>query len=179
MAALRWYRGQVADPPSLPRLRWYRGEVAGAVPAPTKLRWYRGDVAGAQAVLIGSIPNQSGIEPESTVTITAALYAGIGTPDSWTWRVVSGPATTIYGTGATVDITAPSHINGATVTIGVRATKDGITSPETTFTLGVLPQTEWWWTGTAWIPDVTSWIPATEPPTGYGAGPYGSGPYGS
>lgn len=139
-----------------PRLRVLRITAAGTIPSHPRARIVQVTAAGPVQVTVTPPPNLTGIEPGTVHTVTAALTSGLAA-DSWAWRVVSGPATTIYGSGPTVDITTPSHIDGATVTIGVRATKDGITSPETTFTLAALPWTEWWWTGSGWTPKTENW----------------------
>jgi hypothetical protein len=135
--------------------RWY--EAGGQnTPAAAHARWYEAGGTGSPAVIVNALPDLANVEPESTITVTATLVGG-GTADTWTWRRVSGPTIGIIGTGATVTFTAPSDINGATVVVGVTATIDATTSPERTFTVNVLAQTEWWWTGTGWIPQVETW----------------------
>ena len=99
--------------------------------------------------------DQLNAEPLSTVTLTAGVVGGGAA--TYTWRLVSGPAVTIVGTGATVTIAAPALVDGATYLIGVTATVAGSTSPEVTCTVVVLPHNEWWWTGTALAPAVESW----------------------
>jgi hypothetical protein len=157
MAALRWIRSEASNPPSPMKLRWVRSEASGAAAASPKLRWIRSEAGGALAVIVAPITSQSGLEPETVVTISASLVGG-GTADSWTWRPVSGASVGINGTGATVTVAAPSDINGASTVIGVRATKDGITSPEATMVVQVLPQTEWLWAGSSWLPNVVVWL---------------------
>jgi hypothetical protein len=120
------------------------------------VRWGRTLVSGTAAVVVNPIPDQTNLEPESTVTITASLLGG-GTADSWVWRVVSGPAVTIVGTGPSVTIAAPSDMSGASVVIGVKATVGVLQSAEVTTTITSLPQTDWWWSGTDWLPRTTQW----------------------
>lgn len=153
-------------------IRWYRASSEGAASTST-IRWYRASSEGNTAVVIAPIATRSNLEPETVVVIPATLQAG--TADLWTWRRVSGPAVSIATNGPTATVTAPSDINGATLVLGVTATVNGVAgdnyvdgfsdsygasntvSPEVTATLNVLPQTEWWWTGTAWVPRIEVW----------------------
>lgn len=154
MPRLRVVRATGSSPTAL-KLRVTRVTGSGPVPVAQQLRVTRVTGSGALAIVVNPLPNWTGVEPESDLTITASLLGGL-VADSWTWRIVTGTAA-INGTGDTVIITAPSHINGTTITVGVTGTKDAVTSAEVTFTVAVLPQTEWWWTGTAWIPHIEAW----------------------
>lgn len=136
------------------KIRWGRTTLAD--PSGSRVRWGRTLVSGTAAVVVNPIPDQTNLEPESTVTITASLLGG-GTADSWVWRVVSGPAVTIVGTGPSVTIAAPSDMSGASVVIGVKATVGVLQSAEVTTTITSLPQTDWWWSGTDWLPRTTQW----------------------
>lgn len=189
MTTVRWGRAAIDAPSQSPRIQWGLATLEGTASQRPRLRWGGAAVDGVAAVVVAPIPNRSNVEPESTLTITAALQDG-GTADSWTWRPVSGPAVGITGTGPTVQLVAPSHIDGTTVVLGVQAAVGSTKSSEVTITLNVLPQTEWWWIGSGWIPRTETWtdpgappveIPTTpvvtDPPE-YGAGIYGAGIYG-
>jgi hypothetical protein len=133
------------------------GDGAAAAPAaPPRSRIFRVTGSGAAGVAVAPLADITNVEPESTVTLTAALVGG-GTADSWTWRRVSGANIGIASTGATVTFPAPSDINGTSVVVGVRATVGGIQSPEATCNVTVLPQLGWWWDPAGWIPAVTTW----------------------
>lgn len=102
------------------------------------------------SVKINAIADQS-VEPGSSVTVTAVL-SDASTADSYTWRQISGPAITLSGTGNSRTFTAPHAMPpaGATVVLGVTATKSGVTSNETIANVVALPQVSWVWNGTAW-----------------------------
>lgn len=155
MTVVRRIRTAVdGTPPAAPvKARWISAALDGAAPISGHVRWLRAAVDGAPAVIVNPLPDLANVEPESTVTITATLVGG-GTADTWTWRRISGPAIGLFGTGPSVSFPAPSVIDGGTLVIGVTATLAGITSTEDTFSITVLPQTEWLWTGTGWIPNV-------------------------
>lgn len=136
--------------------RIYRAGATGTAPVTGKGRIYRAGLTGTASVLVSVIADYDNVEPETNLAITATLQGG-GSADSWTWRRVSGAAIGINGTGASVSFLAPSDINGTSVVVGVTATVGPTTSPEETFTVTVLPQTEWWWTGSAWTPRTEVW----------------------
>jgi hypothetical protein len=133
-------------------LRIARTTGTGTLATGGKLRVVRTTGTGTLALVVIPLPDRT-LEPAIDMSVTAALVGGT-VPDSWAWRLVSGPATLIAGTGATVTITTPSHILGTAVTIGVRATLGTELSNEDLFTWTVLPQTEWWWNGAGWDPKV-------------------------
>lgn len=156
MTGVRWYEAGGQNTPASPHVRWYEAGGNGTAPASSRVRWYEAGGNGAAAVKVTPLPDLGNVEPGSTVTVSAALVGG-GSADSWAWRVVSGPATGLFGTGPTITLTAPSDINGASLVIGAAATLGSTTSPEDTFTVTVLPQTEWYWTGTGWLPRADVW----------------------
>jgi hypothetical protein len=154
MAKLRTARHGLATPAGAPKLRAVRHGLTGAVTTRPKLRAIRHGLAGAVVAVVNPLPSYTNVEPGTVITYTASLTSG--TADSWTWRVISG-ATTVTGTGATVTVAAPADINGATAQIGVTATVSGVTSAEVVSTITALPQTEWWWDGTTWVPAYDTW----------------------
>lgn len=139
----RVYRARVAGtaPAAAPRGRVYSAGMAGTVPAVLKGRVYRARVLGTAAVVIAPIPAEAA-EPATTVELTALLVGG--TPaETYAWRVVSGPAVTLMGSGHTRTFIAPSTMDGTTIVIGVRATVGATTSTERTITITVPPQIMW------------------------------------
>ena len=151
MSKLRLHGVALETPPPAPKLRVHQVQLTGAAPLAPKLRVHGAAITGAAAVIVAVLPDQT-VEPESTVTIAASLLGG-GAADSWNVRRVSGPSIGIAGSGATRTFTAPSAMPpaGATVVIGVTATLDGVTSPERTCTITVLPQVSWVWNGTTFV----------------------------
>nr|WP_167405787.1 hypothetical protein [Sphaerisporangium cinnabarinum] len=151
MSKLRVHSAPLETPPRAPKLRIHALSISGVAPLAPRLRIHGAAMTGPAAVLLSALPDQT-VEPESTVTIAASLVGG-GSPDSWTFRRVSGPSVGISGTGATRTFTAPSAMPpaGASVVIGVTATIGGVTSPERTCTITVLPQVSWVWTGTEFV----------------------------
>ena len=178
MTTIRWGRALTEPEPAVPKIRWGRVLSDGTAPAANpKIRWGRVASDGVASVTVAAIASIVDIEPGTLVTITASLVGG-GAADSWTWRPISGPSVGITGTGETVTVVAPSHLDGCTVVIGVRATKDGTVSPERSITLTVLPQLSWRWTGTTLVPRVRLRMGELAPGS-YGEGAYGQGMYGS
>jgi hypothetical protein len=104
-------------------------------------RVYRSALIGVGAVGLQPLLDVT-VEPLTTVTFAAALLGG-GAADSYTWRRVSGPAITFFGSGASRSFRAPAEQFGATIVIGVTATVDGVTSAERTATVTVRPQIMW------------------------------------
>lgn len=138
------------------KARWISASATGTVLTSAHVRWLSSSATGTAAVVVNPLPDLGNVEPESTVSVTASLVGG-GAADSWAWRRVSGPTIGIITAGASASFTAPSVLAGTSVVVGVTATVGATTSPEDTFTVTVLPQTEWWWTGTGWIPQVETW----------------------
>jgi hypothetical protein len=131
------------------KARIYRAQMTGAVPPGVKGRIYKAGMTGVAGVALAPFTNQAA-EPLTPVTLTAVLAAGSATPDSYTWRVVSGSPVAIVGTGASVVVTAPTCTPGAGTgpvpaftVIGVKATKAGVASPEVTVRIDS-PTNQWW-----------------------------------
>lgn len=152
MTTLRVHAASLAGASVTPKLRVHGASVTGTVIATPKLRLFKASLAGVQAVLLAPIPAQSA-EPRATVSVTAAPASGTTTPDSYTWRQVSGPTVTLTGSGATRSFSAPSLMPGATalIVLGVKGTVSGADGPEVTVNIAVLPQTRWSWNGSAWV----------------------------
>lgn len=133
-----------------PKVRVGRIALTGTVPSSPKVRVGRVALTGTANISIAPFAPVTA-EPESTVTLTATLTEG-GVADSYTWRRVSGPAVTFVGSGDTRAFAAPSAMPpGAEVVIGVTATVGGVTSPERTVTVTVLPQLRWNYQAGAWV----------------------------
>jgi hypothetical protein len=142
---------------SSPRLRIGGASFDGSLPATGRLRIGGASFDGTVAVILNPLTPAT-VEPLSTVSLTAVVAAGSATPDSYTWRVVSGAPVSLIGTGgATVTFAAPAHENGTYTVIGVKGINGGVQSPEQTVRIDALPQLHW-------LLDATgSWIPRESP----------------
>ena len=100
--------------------------------------------AGNLAPSANAGPDQTNLEPWSTVTLTGAASTDAdGTVASYAWRQISGTSVTLSGTGATRTYTAPATIAGDTQVFGLTVTDNlGATSTEDTVSCTVLPVTE-------------------------------------
>lgn len=105
------------------------------------------DNGSASEIPVGSVSlqeiNPQSVEPETIVALTAVLEGG-GSANVYTWRQVSGPSVTLFGSDASRAFRAPSAMPpGTTVVIGVTATVGSATSPEVIATVDVLSQLSW------------------------------------
>lgn len=155
--AVRWGRSEFGGSAlTVPKVRWGRSEFGGSAPVVPKVRWGRSEFAGATLLALDPFTNLTDVEPETIVTLTANVSAG--TPDSYTWRQISGPTVSFTGTGGTRSFRAPSAMNGSlapigvTVVIGCTVTAGSTTSPERTVTISVLPQIRWVRSSGQWLP---------------------------
>ena len=131
-----------------PKLRISSVRVPSAVTP--KLRIASALLTGPLRVKVLDIPAVT-VEPLDTVSVVTNLEAGL-VADSYTWRQISGDTVTLVGSGANRTFVAPANPVGASVVLGVTATKDSITSAETQATITVLPQTEWVFVGGVVVP---------------------------
>lgn len=125
------------------------GDLPG-IDLPTLTIW---DVTGTGPVAVTVVPPAPVVaEPGTTVEVAAALVGG-GAADSWTWRVLSGPAVALTGAGPTRRLVVPSVWPPAqALVLGVRATVEGTTSPEATVTVTCLPRLVWARSGNTMVP---------------------------
>jgi len=130
--------------------RLFKASLTGSAPVGSKGRVYRTQLTGTAAVVIQPFANQK-VEPLTPVTITAALAPGSATPDSYTWRVVSGTTVTLVGTGASRTIAAPAHSDGTFVVIGVKGVLAGVETVEQTIRIDTYPQLTWQATTSGWV----------------------------
>ena len=140
-----------------PRHRVLKLSGVGDAVAPPRHRVLKVAGAGTTSVTLNPFTNLTDVEPETVLSITATMSDG-SAADAYTWRQISGPAVALMGTGATRVFRAPSQLNGSlapvasSVVLGVTATVDGVTSPERTITVGVLPQLRWYRSAGQWLP---------------------------
>lgn len=150
MSTGRIFRALLATAPTGSKGRIYRAQMPGSAAVTPKGRIYRAQVLGSAAVSVVA-PSSRTAGPGEPVHLVASL-AGGGAADLWTWRVISGPAFTLVGTGAVRDFSAPSVMPpGGSIVLGITATVSGTRSPEVTCTITVLPQLSWSYNGTAWV----------------------------
>lgn len=85
-------------------------------------------------------PDQTGIAPGATVTLSGSGTDTDGVIVGYNWVQTAGtPTVTLSGTGANRTFTAPSVTNGTTLTFGLVVTDDdGDVSPQDTMTVTVL-----------------------------------------
>lgn len=150
MARLRVGGVEASAPPTTPRLRLGGVEASGAAPTATRLRIGGAEASGAVAVVLAAIADLA-VEPLTPLTLTAVPAVGAATPDTYTWRRVSGATVTLSTSGATVNLRAPAHLDGTFVVLGVRGTKDGIQSAEVQVRIDTTPQQLWEATAAGWV----------------------------
>lgn len=148
--SVRYLREELSGTaPVTPKVSYLREELSGTSPSP-KVSYLREQVAGTAPVVV-SAPANRNAGPGEAVSLTATASGGL---PSWSWRIVLGPAVSLTGsTTATVGFTAP-HLTPPGTTpliLGVTATVNGVTQPEQTVTITVLPQTVFSWDGTQWV----------------------------
>lgn len=168
MARVRLGGVTLADPPVAPRVRLGGVALSGAEPVVARVRLGGVALSGAPAVVVAPMAERIA-GPGELVTITPELASG-GTADSWTWRRISGPTVTLLtAPGGGRAVTAPSVMPSsptasgpaATIVLGAIATVGGVTSPERTVSIAILPQLSWAWSGSAWVgAAVVPYVPA-------------------
>ncbi len=131
-----------------PTLKVFGVTGSGAAVTARKLRVFAASGSGTTALTVAPLTDLSGVEPESTVSITATMQ--LGTATSWAWRQISGPAVSLVGSGATVTFVAPSSVTVATVVLGVIASSASVSSVERTVSVQVYPQTVWNYSAGVW-----------------------------
>ncbi len=166
MTTVRLHRltGDSPPPPPATKVRLHRLTVGGSAvqPAATKVRLHRLTGAGGAVATLNPLPDLTR-EPVETITVTATLTPGSPTPDTYTWRVVSGTPVQFTGSGATMTFPAPATMSGATSVIGVRGVKAGVPGPERTFTVTTPPCLVWFqdYATKAWKPTRIVQVPRT------------------
>jgi hypothetical protein len=138
------------DAPVPARLRIGGLSGDGSLPATGRLRIGGLSGDGTVAVILNPLTGST-VEPLSTVNLTAVVAAGSATPDSYTWRVVSGATVSLVGTGASVSFAAPAHPNGTYTIIGVKGIKGGVQSPEQTVRIDALPHLRFKASTSGWV----------------------------
>lgn len=152
MVALKLARVGGSAAAVTPALLLARAGATGTTFSTPALKWARVGGDGVSSVIVNPFATQTTKDAGDLVTITASLASG-GTPDAWTWRVVSVTPTTavvnLTATGEIVKFVAPAAMSATgvplavTVVLGVTATDTGVTSTEKQVTIPVYPSTEW------------------------------------
>lgn len=132
--------------------RVYNATWTGTAAAVPHGRVYNATWTGAAGVVLLPFTAMTGVEPLTTVTLTATLSPLSAAATGYTWRYVSGTTVTVSGTGASVTIIAPGAKDGATSRIGVTATNGSVTSAEVTVDITTLPHSRFRATSTGWVP---------------------------
>jgi len=165
---VRWVRSAFAGTAQVtPKVRWARAAFTGTAVATPRVRWARSALAGSAALSLAPIPSRT-VEPGETVELNAVQTAG--SPGVFAWRVVSiSPASTAYALfpdGEFLTLTAPSAVDAqrtpaqVVMVVGVTVTVDGVTSPEQTTTITVLPQMSWVYGGSGFVARPRVYVPA-------------------
>lgn len=127
------------------RLRLTRAGLTGPLPG-VRLRVSRIGAGGTSVATLRIDPSgfdPAAAEPMIERTLTATLISG-PTPDSYTWRRVSGAQVTLHSTGASCDLVIPGAWDGTPVTVGCSAVVGGVTGPEALLTITCLPHIAFW-----------------------------------
>lgn len=103
----------------------------------------------AAAPVLAPMPSVTA-DAGATVTLTAQVASGA--PDSYTWRVISGPGVLLGSDGPTRTMVAPGTLNGTAVTVGVRGVVGGAPGLEVTSTVTVRPHSMFVRSGGSWAP---------------------------
>jgi hypothetical protein len=142
-----------STPATPPRIRIGGITASGAVPATAgRIRIGGITASGPAAVVLNPLEDRV-VEPLSPQTITATLAPSSATPTSWSWRRISGATVSIVGTGPTITIEAPGHIDGTFVELGVKASLGGVDSAEQRIRIDTLPALRLLATSAGWVPE--------------------------
>lgn len=133
-----------------PAVRVYESTLTAASVAETvRVRVYESTLATPVEPTVEAGLDRLNVEPGEQVTFTATSP---DSPDSYTWRQVSGPASVFTQDGASVTVETPYTVDGATVVMGVTCTKGGVTSLEDTVQIGAMRATDFIATDQGWTP---------------------------
>lgn len=159
MTTLRVRKVSLTAAPQV-HLRVHKVSLAAAVPITAQLRVHKVSLAAIGAVIVAVEPKIT-VGPGEAVSLVADLVTpGVAT---WQWRRISGPVVGLTPDEETVSFVAPSLWNAdrtqptggvpgiSTLVLGVRATIDGIQSPEARCEVSILPQLSWTRGETEWI----------------------------
>ncbi len=142
------------------KLRVHKASLTAAAPISTKLRVHKASLTAVGGVVVAVVPAIT-VGPGEVVDLVADLI----TPGSatWAWRRISGPLVGLTPDDETVHFITPSLWNAdraqpsagvpgiSTLVLGVKATIDGIESPEVRCTVSILPQLSWYRGETEWV----------------------------
>lgn len=148
MATIRVYRAELAT--AAARIRVYRAEatVVANEAGSGRIRVFRAELTTLGPASLGN--DLKGIEPWATVTLTATAT---GSPVSWEFRQVSGPAVTLVPAGNKVSFTAPATLQTRSVSIGATAVySGGAKGGEAAVNIEVLHATEYINSPTGFVP---------------------------
>lgn len=145
--SVRIYRAEVSAPGQAATVRLYRAEVA-TTGIQAKARIYRAEVVVTGSATFG--PDLYGIEPWTTLTVSATAP---GTPTSWTFSQVSGPAVTLVPSGNSVTFQTPGSQTTQTIVLQAVANyAGGSPSASDNTSVEVLYATEYVNTSAGWVP---------------------------
>ncbi len=124
-----------------------RAQAAAGVSAPALIS--RAEAATVGPASLGA--DQLGVEPWTTVTLTATASSGL--PTSWAFTQLSGPAVTLTPSGNTVSFVTPASATTEIVSIQAVGTyADGSKTGAASVDIEVLFATEYMNLGGVWVP---------------------------
>jgi hypothetical protein len=101
-------------------------------------------IAGPQELEADAGPDQTGVEPFSTVTLDGSnSTSGNGNSLSYLWTQTGGAPVDLAGSGAERTFEAPATLTGATLTFQLRVNNGVATSAADTMQVQVAPHTIW------------------------------------
>lgn len=142
------------------KLRVHEVSFAALQPINPKLRVHDVELVAVGAVVVSVTSGITAGPGEAVELVAELLTPGAAT---WQWRRISGPSIGLSYSGDTASFAAPSIWNAdrtqpdnglpgvAVLELGVRATIDGVQSPEVRCEVSILPQLSWARSGTSWV----------------------------
>ena len=130
------------------RLRIYEVGFTSTAIVPARLRIFKVGMNWTPGLVLAPFADVGPVEPETAIELVANLVDAPDLADTYTWRQISGPPVSLPGTGRGMTFITPSLLiddlpSPCEVVIGVRATKNGVTSPEQTCKVKVYPNGAW------------------------------------
>lgn len=105
--------------------------------------WTGPFAAANQAPTANAGPDQTPVEPYSTITLSGSGSDADGTIASYLWEDITSGTVTVPGSGATRTVTAPATVAGIVLTYRLTVTDNSGGTGSDTVNVTVLPHAEW------------------------------------